>query len=97
MSPIHCAAMKGHQNVLLLLLHANADRNALDDEKNSPLHWAANNGHAACVKALIYYSEHQSCHLNLNAINFAGDTALHMAAKWGFLNIVQILLSYDAR
>ena len=97
MSPIHCAAMKGHQNVLLLLLHADADRNALDDEKNSPLHLAANNGHDACVKALIYYSEHQSCPLNLNATNFVGDTPLHMAAKWGFLNIVQILLSYDAR
>ena len=97
MTPIHYASMKGHQNILLLLLHADADHNATDDEKNTALHMTANNGHESCVKALIYYSEHQSCPLDLNAQNLVGNTPLHMAAKWGFSTIVQILLSYDAR
>ena len=97
MTPIHYASMKGHQNILLLLLHADADQNALDNENNTPLHVAANHGQESCVKALIYYAEHQSCSLDLNAQNLSENTPLHLAAKWGFSKIVDILLSYDAR
>ena len=96
-TPIHYASMKGHQNILLLLLHADADHNAIDNEKNTPLHVAANHGQESCVKALIYYAEHQSCSLDLNAQNISQDTPLHLAAKWGYSKIVNILLSYDAR
>ena len=49
------------------------------------------------IKALIYYAEHQSCPLDLNAQNSSEDTPMHLAAKWGFSKIVDILLSYDAR
>lgn len=77
MTPIHYAAMKGHQNILLLLLHADADHNAIDAEKNTALHVAANHGNESCIKALIYYAEHQSCQLDLNAQNSVGDTPLH--------------------
>ena len=97
MTPIHYACMKGHQNVVLLLLHADADHNVIDNEKNTALHVAANYGNESCVKALLYYAEHKSCVLSINAQNVAGDTSLHLAAKWGFSNIVEILLSYDAR
>ena len=97
MTPIHYASMKGHQNILLLLLHADADHNAIDNEKNTPLHVAANHGQESCIKALIYYAEHQSCPLDLNAQNSSEDTPMHLAAKWGFSKIVDILLSYDAR
>lgn len=42
-----------------------------------------------CVKALVYY-DIQTCHLDLQ--NDKGDTALHMAARWGYEGIIQVLL-----
>lgn len=54
---LHCAAARGHQNTLLLLLHANANPNAIDSRGNSALHVAADHGHETCVKALLYFAE----------------------------------------
>lgn len=36
-----------------------------------------------CVKALIYIN-HMYALLNVNDANDAGDTPLHLAAKWGY-------------
>lgn len=46
-----------------------------------------------CVKALVYYDV-QTCHLDLQ--NDKGDTALHMAARWGYEGIIQVLLENGA-
>lgn len=46
-----------------------------------------------CVKALVYYDA-QMCHLDL--LNEKGDTALHMAARWGYEGIIQVLLENGA-
>lgn len=46
-----------------------------------------------CVKALVYY-DLQTCHLDLQ--NDKGDTALHMAARWGYEGIIQVLLENGA-
>lgn len=46
-----------------------------------------------CVKALVYY-DIQTCHLDLQ--NDKGDTALHMAARWGYEGIIQVLLENGA-
>ena len=54
------AAFNGHQNALLLLLHYHANMNVSDIEGNSALHLAAIVGNVPCVKAMLYYSEHQS-------------------------------------
>ena len=97
MTPLHYACLRGHQNVLLLLLHADAYHNACDIKNNTALHLAANHGHSSCIKALIYYAEHKSLELDINAQNSFGDTPLHLAAKWGFSNAVEILLSHGAR
>lgn len=95
-SPLHYAALRGHQNALLLLLHSGTNINAVDNEKNTPLHFASNNGHDACVKAILYFAEHQTNALNVNCANIVGDTPLHHAARWGYANIVHILLEYGA-
>ena len=97
MTPLHYACLRGHQNVLLLLLHADAYHNACDIKSNTALHLAANHGHESCIKALIYYAEHKSLELDINAQNSFGDTPLHLAGKWGFSNAVEILLSHGAR
>lgn len=46
-----------------------------------------------CVKALVYYDV-QTC--RLDARNDKGDTALHMAARWGYEGIIQVLLENGA-
>lgn len=45
------------------------------------------------MKALVYYDA-QTCHLDL--LNDKGDTALHMAARWGYEGIIQVLLENGA-
>ena len=37
MTPLHHASIRGHQNVLLLLLHAEADINAVTSNGDTPL------------------------------------------------------------
>lgn len=44
-TPLHLACLHGHLAVVKLLVRALADINALDDDLNTPLHYAAMNGH----------------------------------------------------
>lgn len=94
---LHYAAARGHQNTLLLLLHAGADINAVTNDKFTPLHLCSLNGHENCVKALLYYSDHMRIRVDRNAQNRMGDTPLHLAAKWGFTEIVETLLEYGVK
>lgn len=96
-TPLHYASSRGQQNTLLLLLHAGADINALTSDKNTALHLSCLNGHGNCVKALLYYSDHLKVRIDRNATNKFGDTALHMATKWGFSEIIETLLEYGIR
>ncbi|KAJ8973366.1 hypothetical protein NQ317_018843 [Molorchus minor] len=91
-TPLHYAASRGYQDILLLLVNSGANVNAIDNEKNSPLHLACNYGHENSAKGLIYSSPE----VELNVSNFFGDTALHLATKWGYLEIVKILLENGA-
>lgn len=91
---LHYAAARGHQSSLLLLMHAGADVTAVTNDKNTALHLCCLNGHLSCVKALLYYSAHMKVKIDRNAQNRMGDTAIHMAAKWGFRDIVEVLLEY---
>lgn len=96
-TPLHYAAARGQQNTLLLLLHAGADINALTNDRFTPLHLSCLNGHENCVKALLYYSDHMRIRVDKNAPNKMGDTPLHLAAKWGFTEIVETLLEYGVK
>ena len=52
-TPLHIAAMGGHMDVVLTLLHFKADVSARDVEGASALHWAAQGGHAALIPPLL--------------------------------------------
>lgn len=93
---LHYAASRGHQNALLLLIHAGANINATDTEGNTAVHFASVNGHEGCVKAMLYFSEHNGCDLNINKRNNQGDTPLHNASRWGYEMIVKLLLNSGA-
>ncbi|XP_043491144.1 ankyrin repeat domain-containing protein 27-like isoform X1 [Polistes fuscatus] len=96
LTPLHCAFMKGHQNIVLLLLHANANPILVDNYENTALHLASDRGHEGCVKALLYFAEHNNLYLNVNSPNIDGDTPLHRASKWGYLDIIETLLEHGA-
>lgn len=96
-TPLHYAAARGHQNTLLLLMHAGAKVTAVTNDKSTALHLGCLNGHLNCVKALLYYSDHMKMKIDRNAQNRMGDTAIHIAAKWGFRDIVQVLLEYGVK
>ncbi|XP_018905298.2 ankyrin repeat domain-containing protein 27 [Bemisia tabaci] len=96
-TPLHYAAARGHQNALLLILHATSDIiEQPDNEGNTALHLATENGHDGCVKALLYFAEHNGIPFNINMTNNQGDTALHFATRWGYENLVQLLCDYNA-
>lgn len=46
-----------------------------------------------CVKALVYYDV-QACRMDIG--NEKGDTALHVAARWGYQSILETLLQNGA-
>ncbi|CAH1114326.1 unnamed protein product [Psylliodes chrysocephalus] len=89
---LHYAASRGLQNVLLLLINRKANVNLTDNEKNTPLHLASLNGHENCAKALLYSSPD----VELNIGNSFGDTPLILASRWGYCDIVKILLENGA-
>lgn len=93
-TPAHYAALRGQQNALLFLLHNKALMIG-DNEGNTPLHLCCSNGHDACVKALLYFMEFSVSKLDINVQNNQGDTPLHISFKWGYTNIVQILIEQD--
>lgn len=94
---LHYAAVRGHQSTLLLLLHAGIDINAVTNDMSTALHLSSMNGHGNCVKALLYYSDHMKIKIEKNLQNRMGDTALHLAVKWGFQEIVETLLEYGVK
>ncbi|CAJ0936981.1 unnamed protein product [Ranitomeya imitator] len=111
-TPLHLACQKGHQKIALLLLHYKASRDIQDNNGNTPLHLACTHGHedwdiwgggmlaflgwdirGVCVKALVYYDV-TSCRLDCG--NEKGDSALHIAARWGYQPIIEVLLQNGA-
>lgn len=94
---LHYAAARGHQNVLLLLLHAGVEINCQTNDKFTPLHLSCLNGHQGCVKALLYYSDHIRVKIDKNLPNKMGDTPLHLASTWGFVEIIETLLEYGVK
>lgn len=96
LTPLHCASIRGHQNTLLLLLHANCDSTIIDNYGNTSLHYATDYGHDTCVKALLYFTEQNRIIIDINSRNKNGDTPLHLASKWGYTIIVDILLEHGA-
>lgn len=98
---LHTAAKHGILNAVCALIHCEVNLLAIDSEKKTPIHHAAENGHFEIVKAFLmekdyyeqYYPKHKSCTpVPRDAQDNLKRTALHYAASHGFYEIVQILL-----
>mmetsp|Transcript_53734 Transcript_53734/g.96601 ORF Transcript_53734/g.96601 Transcript_53734/m.96601 type:complete len:397 (+) Transcript_53734:78-1268(+) len=61
--------------------------NSTDGSGNTPLIWAANEGHLEVVDFLL------SANVDVNVRGFLGATALHRAARYGHMEVLERLLS----
>ncbi|XP_063408879.1 uncharacterized protein LOC134692355 [Mytilus trossulus] len=89
-TPLHCACIKGHKNVVKLLLQHNAAVNEYDKHGQTPLDFVIGNGHTDLIKTLTEYGAD---------VNFAkknGRTPIYKACQRGYLESAQMLLFYNA-
>lgn len=89
---LHCAASCEDEHVSLveLLLDNGADAMAVDVEGRTALHYAAGQGHAQIVRALL--SRKAGPGLASIPDSHSKHTALHIAAKRGHAGVVKVLL-----
>ena len=69
--------LKGDEEKVKLLLMGKCDSNVQDEQENTPLHLAAQNGHREVVELLL------KSMVNPNLQNEGGKTGLHLAAQNG--------------
>jgi len=86
-SPLMMAALRGHKNLVELLIWRDADINKTGW---TPLHYAASGGHAEVAKLLLSHSAY------IDAESPNGTTPLMMAAMYGSPEVVKLLLDEGA-
>jgi hypothetical protein len=87
-TPLHWAATQGHVDILHLLVENGADLEAQDRNGSRALHTAAGFGHLPFIQELI-----SRYHVNINARENNGETALSWARMFGTTKIITFLQS----
>src|SRR5258708_4987063 len=92
LTPLHVAADDGKLNTMQLLINHGADVNALDCQGDSPLHKASRITNSDEAEFLVK----SGANVNIRIIDEFNDesTPLHVAAAYGNLNMVQLLIDY---
>jgi len=90
-SGLHCASFFGIAEIVAGLVEIEGcDINQMDCGGNTPLMWAAHNGHEGAVKVLLGRDN-----VNPDKPDDRGRTPLHHASKRGHEGVVKILLERD--
>ncbi|MHA2142869.1 MAG: ankyrin repeat domain-containing protein [Candidatus Thorarchaeota archaeon] len=90
MKAIHWAALRGHKDIVGLLLENGADANGKNSADWTPIMHASMEGHIEIVKMLLDKSA------DINAQTFVAGTALMFASGNGHKEVVKLLLSAGA-
>lgn len=90
MTALHAAAIKGHRDIVSLLIEFDMDMECQDIEGHTPLHLAVEGGHLETVELLIDMGA------SINAKTQRGATPLLLARSMGYDTISQLLLSRGA-
>jgi ankyrin repeat protein len=85
---LHYAALGGHAEVLSYLLEQGADASIRNDAGRTPLIVAVDKGHVGAVRVLVQHTGTQA----LLQGDMEGKTALHLAAREGYEEVLRILL-----
>ena len=89
-TPLCVAAMKGHKEMVQLLLERGAEINVQGDHGLTPLYLASQNNHSDIVKMLLDGGAKPNMSLE------DGETPIHTAALKGHKVVVQLLLDRGA-
>lgn len=88
---LHFAAKQGHQNIVALLLRRGAQVDVREgSNKYTPLHVATLNRHTSLISLLL------KAGADINAQDENGNTALHLAAKFGEIEVFKHLFFLGA-
>lgn len=90
-TPLICAARKGHAGCVRALLEGGANVSATSDAGDTALHFAAIEGHADCVRILIEEGK-----ADIDTADRDHATALELATQYSRLDVIQVLLALDA-
>lgn len=80
----------GNKESISYLLEKGADINQLSGGM-APIHWAVHSFKPDIAALLL----DRGADVN-RRVDYSGDTALHMASRWGLIDIIQILLEHGA-
>lgn len=89
--PIHLAAIKGNEDVLVELLARGADPKSALENGWTPLHMAAANGHSSIVTILL--TQHD---VDVDAADTHGGTVIYRAAELGHDACIKLLIDHRA-
>ncbi len=88
-----------HSDIIKLLLDNNADINAQNNNKQTPLHLAVMKGAITVITALLAYRADTLIKIikaDINAQDHQGQTALHLAVMKGDIELIKMLLANNA-
>ncbi|XP_046546810.1 ankyrin repeat domain-containing protein 50-like [Haliotis rubra] len=90
-TPVMIAARWGHKGVFDLLVSRGGDVALVSDHGDNILHVACYGGHVDMVKHILY-----KYHVNLDTRNQYGRTAVMVAARMGYVSVVDLLIRRGA-
>ena len=93
MTPLHCATMNGHRDVVAFLISKGVEIDAKDNwPGRTALDYAVENGHKEIVELLIA----QGANINAKRGYPVDDRPLHSAARAGRKDVVELLIKKGA-
>ncbi|RDD40279.1 Ankyrin repeat domain-containing protein 27 [Trichoplax sp. H2] len=94
-TPLHLACKRDFPKIVRLLCEKGASMNAVDNDDFTALHFCAENGHEETAKVLLF-NEFNGKRASINTSDINGNTPLHIAAKWGYANLVELFVENGA-
>ncbi|XP_077985785.1 uncharacterized protein LOC144440299 [Glandiceps talaboti] len=89
-TPLHLAVITNQWQMVRLLMMAGADVNLTDRNGQTSIHLACQRSNMECLHSLMSCSRYP---IDLNAKNYEGFTAIHVAVLLGSLDVISFLVS----
>ena len=93
-TPLIYAVIEDHQTIVTSLLAYGARISEIDCDDRSALHWAVLHQRTDILRILLEHKQEQG--LDIDAADFSGWTAMHMAVHANFASGVSMLLDCGA-